>query len=111
MSFIAHFFFFTVFLLVTLFISNQLVAFVHTVSDEVTISITDDGFVPSHVTIHNGTTVVWENDGKKPHWPASANHPTHTVYPEHSQSDCLGSSFDACRGLEPGESFSFTFDK
>ena len=34
-------------------------------------------------------------------WPASAFHPTHEVYP----------GFDALKGINMGESYSFTFDK
>jgi plastocyanin len=87
------------------------IALAHEASDTVTISITDKGFVPNYVTIDSGSRVVWKNDGENPHWPASGVHPTHSAYPEHSSSDCAGSSFDACRGLAPGESYSFMFDQ
>ena len=45
--------------------------------------------------------MTWINRGAAPAWPASAFHPTHLLYP----------GFDALRGLNAGESYSFTFDK
>lgn len=79
------------------------------VSDAV-ITYTDAGFVPSSVTVKKGQTVRWMNNSGSKVWPASAVHPTHGVYPQKSASDCLGSSFDACKGLAQGESWDFTFD-
>jgi len=40
-------------------------------------------------------------------------HPTHTVYPGSDVKKCGSdeSIFDACKGLEQGESFSFTFNE
>lgn len=72
------------------------------------ISITDDGFIPEEIKVEKGTSIIFRNDGQKQHWPASNFHPTHTFYPE--QGGCIGSKFDACRGLEPGEEYSFRFD-
>src|SRR3989344_2395368 len=43
------------------------------------------------------------------YWPASASHPSHTVYP--TTGGCIGSTFDACKGLAQGESFDFTFNE
>ena len=57
--------------------------------------------------IKTGDTVKWINNDTAPHWPASAAHPTHTVYPE--LGGCIGSKFDACKGLANGEPFMFTF--
>ena len=75
------------------------------------IAYTSDGFSPANVTIKKGETVRFiNNDSRQETWPASAVHPTHAVYPQKSSTDCLGSSFDACRGLKPGESWDFTFD-
>jgi len=67
----------------------------------VVVQMTNDGFNPSEVTIKQGETVEFENVGTNDHWPASAIHPTHEVYPE----------FDPKAGVAPGESWSFTFDK
>jgi plastocyanin len=48
-------------------------------------------------------------------WPASAFHPTHTVYSGTSLSehcpDTAGTAFDACKGFLPGQSWSFKFTK
>lgn len=67
----------------------------------VTVSITDEGFEPSTVTIPVGTKVTFVNNGQALHWPASDPHPIHTGL----------SGFDARKGLATGESYSFTFTK
>ncbi len=77
---------------------------------DVLIAFTNKGFEPSTVTIRKGQTVRWVNTSDEDVWPASAVHPTHSLYPQKSPTDCLGSDFDACRGLKPGESWEFTFD-
>mgnify|MGYP003393963101 FL=1 len=71
--------------------------------------ITDEGFMPERITVEKGTTVTWINEGDRPHWPASNFHPVHSNYPE--LGGCLGSKFDACRGLQKGESFSFKLNQ
>ena len=73
----------------------------------ITVAITEEGFSPSKVVISKGDTVVWVNNGEKLHWPASNYHPTHNLYPE--TGGCLGSKFDACKGLSKEETYSFTF--
>ena len=73
-----------------------------------TVEITAAGFSPKTLTISAGETVTFANKDAAPHWPASAAHPTHAVYPE--TGGCIGSKFDACRGLNEGESFAFTFN-
>jgi|SRR3989344_318245 len=75
----------------------------------VTVIINDQGFFPDRVVVHQGTTIAWVNQGEHLHWPASNFHPTHTLYPE--PGGCIGSLFDACRGLQKGETFSFQLDK
>lgn len=79
------------------------------------IEITSAGFSPGTLTISKGTTVTWVNKDTEPHWPASAIHPTHTVYPGSSIEKCgtaeQGNIFDACRGLAEGERWSFTFNE
>ena len=74
-----------------------------------TIEITSDGFSPNPLIIGMGDRVTWINKDTVEHWPASAIHPTHEVYPE--SGGCIGSKFDACRGLKEGESWSFTFNE
>ena len=74
-----------------------------------TVYITVSGFVPEYQLVKVGDTVVWVNNDTAPHWPASAAHPTHTVYPE--PGGCIGSKFDACKGLATGEQWNFTFNE
>ena len=75
------------------------------------IEITSSGFSPDTLTINSGDNVIWTNKDtySSSHWPASANHPTHSVYPE--EGGCIGSNFDACNGLNYGENYSFTFNE
>lgn len=79
------------------------------VNNDNLIEITDSGFNPNTLTITAGQTVTWINNGVIPSWPASAVHPSHKVYPE--SGGCIGSKFDACRGLKQGESYSFAFNQ
>lgn len=61
----------------------------------------DNKFIPSEVKIKKGDIVIWVNKSDAITWPASGPHPTHSGY----------SSFDSLRGLNTGESYSFTFDR
>lgn len=70
--------------------------------------ITDNGFSPREIKIKKGDAVRWTNQSSALSWPASAIHPTHSIYPE--KGGCIDSSFDACRGLAKGESFTFVFN-
>lgn len=79
------------------------------VSEPVIVKITDAGFSPASVSVKKGQAVRWENNSSAGSWPASAVHPTHAVYPQKSSADCAGSSFDACRAVSAGESWTFTF--
>src|SRR3989344_6050840 len=77
------------------------------------ITITDDGYSPQQITVKQGDTVRWVNEGATLDWPASAQHPTHTTYPGSGIEKCGTSEaqniFDACHALENGDSYSFTF--
>lgn len=64
-----------------------------------TVEITAGGFAPANLKIKAGATVTFINRDSAPHWPASGVHPTHEI--------CRG--FDALKGLETGETYSFTF--
>ncbi len=71
--------------------------------------MTDGQFTPDVLVIKAGDTVSFlNNDSVHTHWPASAAHPMHTVYPE--PGGCIGSKFDACKELAYGERFNFTFN-
>lgn len=68
----------------------------------------DSGYSPKTITIKVGESITFKNQSSKSMWPASAMHPTHRVYP--TTGGCLGSTFDACRGVQSGDSWSFQFD-
>lgn len=80
----------------------------------VIITHADSGYSPQAVTIKKGAAVTFKNESANATWPASAMHPTHTVYPGSGLDKCgtgeQSTIFDACRGLATGESWSFKFD-
>src|SRR3989338_5586183 len=95
-------------------------------SKENVIEITSDGFIPNSVEINAGDKVTWISKIESESWPASAMHPTHTVYPwadYDSEGSFSGSkacvsegvakkgAFDSCSGLKKGESWSFIFEQ
>lgn len=65
------------------------------------VTLTDDGFQPSEITIHAGQTVTFRTTSGKPFWPASDPHPSHTNYPE----------FDPKDPIAPDAVWSFAFTK
>lgn len=65
------------------------------------VTYTDNGFSPATLTVKKGETVTFKNNSSRSFWPASAVHPTHTIYPE----------FDAKKAIPAGESYSFTFTR
>ncbi len=73
-----------------------------------TITYTASGFDPKSLIIQAGDTVVFKNNSGRDFWPASAIHPTHALYPE--KGGCIGSKFDACKGVSSGGSWSFIFN-
>jgi len=75
-------------------------ALAHEEKGSVIIHMDEKQFEPAKVTIETGETVIFENVGAKPHWPASNIHPTHDIYP----------AFDPKKGIEPGMAWSFTFN-
>lgn len=85
------------------------------VSSTPTVTYTNNGYSPSSVTINTGETVTFVNENSRDMWPATVIHPTHTVYPDSSIQKCgtseADSIFDACTGITPGNSWSFTFDE
>src|SRR3989344_8480187 len=78
------------------------------VESQKTISYTDTGYTPASLNIKTAETVVFKNESSNNMWPASASHPTHSDYP--TTGGCLGSTFDACKGVPPVGSWSFKFD-
>lgn len=66
-----------------------------------TVSYTNSGYTPGVITVKAGDTVKFVNNSSSNMWPASNNHPTHTIYPE----------FDAKTAIPLGGQWSFTFSK
>ncbi|MBI2618146.1 hypothetical protein HYW58_01715 [Candidatus Kaiserbacteria bacterium] len=77
----------------------------------VVVTYTDGGFSPTPVTVKRGGVVRFVNQSSGMMWVASAIHPTHSLYPEKTASDCLGSAFDQCRASGAGETWEFTFNE
>ncbi len=65
------------------------------------IQMNDKGASPTSIEITQGDTIVFENTGTSPIWPASDMHPTHQIFPE----------FDPKKAVSPAKSWSFRFDK
>ena len=63
------------------------------------VEITASGFSPANLNIKAGDTIVFTNRDSVKHWPASGVHPSHLL--------CTG--FDSLKGLNKGETYSFTF--
>ncbi|MEX2090761.1 MAG: hypothetical protein WD989_01350 [Candidatus Paceibacterota bacterium] len=68
---------------------------------EYVVELRDDGFFPENLKINGKETVRFINKSKNQFWPASDFHPVHTIYPE----------FDPKNPVEPGQSWSFRFEK
>lgn len=79
------------------------------------VSYTDSGFVPQTFIVKQGDTVIFVNQSSAPTWPASAMHPTHTVYPGSGIQKCGTSEkagiFDACKGISQGQEWPFQFNE
>lgn len=84
------------------FVLNQgLVSEEFSTGIEHAVTLTADGFVPEVIAIKKGDTVLFTTNTQREFWPASNQHPAHTVYPE----------FDPDRPLSSHETWSFTFSK
>lgn len=76
---------------------------------------TDSGYSPNRFNIKVGDTVIYKNESSEGMWTASAMHPSHIVYSGTSLSehcpDVENITFDACASTQPGDSWSFKFNK
>lgn len=76
---------------------------------------TNSGYSPNTLKVKVGETVTFINQSSQAMWPASDLHPTHRIYSGTSLQDhcpdTTGTAFDACTGIQPGKSWSFTFNK
>ena len=73
----------------------------YTATSSVSVVLTEKGFVPAYFRIKKGTTVVFSTTRGKDFWPASNEHPEHSIYPQ----------FDPKEPVMPSKTWSFTFDK
>ena len=64
-----------------------------------TVEMRGSGFIPPSLTIKQGDSVTFVSQGTTPVWPASGVHPTHLLCP----------GFDALKGIEPGQSYTYKF--
>ena len=84
-------------------------------TEKVIITYTDNGYVPSDITVTKGETVTFTNESSRGTWPATNIHPTHTLYPGSNRSDCEsaepGVMFDSCKVLDVNEEWSFQFNE
>jgi plastocyanin len=83
------------------------VASTSTASTGTMVTYTGSGFSPATVTIPQGGTVIFKNAASVGVWVASDPHPFHSGYP--TTGGCIGSTFDSCKSIAPGDSFKFTF--
>ncbi len=76
---------------------------------------TDQGYSPENLEVKVGATVVFQNNSSEAMWTASGVHPSHRDYSGTSLSEhCANpdnNAFDACGGTQPGQAWSFQFNK
>ena len=79
------------------------------------VTYTDAGYAPATLTVRKGVTVTFENKSSGPMWTASGVHPTHKLYPGSGIEKCgtpeAAGIFDACAGIQPGGSWTFTMNE
>ena len=74
----------------------------------------DSGFSPQELIIKAGEMVTFRNESSRKMWPATALHPSHTVYPGSNAQKCFDEQadkdllFDACSDREE---WSFVFNE
>lgn len=82
---------------------------------EYIVEIKLEGFVPKTLKIKKDDKVTWVNKIVTKSWVAGNFHPTHTVYPGSSIIKCGTAeekdTFDSCKELQNGESYSFVFNE
>lgn len=79
------------------------------------VEITSSGFNPKILNVKVRDSVTFVNKDSAEHWPASAMHPTHKVYPGSDIEKCNTAEerniFDSCRGIAQGREYKFTFNE
>lgn len=80
-----------------------------------TVRYTDNGYEPAQLTVAAGETVTFVNASSRAMWTASDVHPTHRNYDGTSLmqhcGDATATAFDECGSAQPGDTWSFTFQK
>ncbi len=82
-------------------VGSLLFIFFRPSSTTYSVMLTDEGYVPSALTIKAGDKIRFESERGEMHWPASNAHPSHLIYPE----------FDPLEPVAASSSWTFTFDK
>lgn len=72
---------------------------VHT--DTVIVTLCSDGYHPADLKVKKDVKVTFRTELPHAHWPASNNHPSHTLYPD----------FDPKQPIPQSEEWSFVFEK
>ena len=81
------------------------------------VTLTDNGFSPTSITIARGETIRFVNDSSRNMWVGADEHPTHTEYDgtstrEHCANGMnTGASFDQCTAVAKGAFWDYTFEK
>lgn len=79
------------------------------------VTYTNKGYSPSILYAKVGATIAFKNESSEAAWTASDIHPSHTRYGGTSLTDhcpdITKTAFDACAGIQPGNSWQFTFTK
>ncbi len=80
-----------------------------------TVEMSSSGFFPKTLEINVSTKVRFITIDSGSYWPASANHPSHTIYPGSGIDKCGSSEevniFDSCKKISSGEVYEFTFNE
>ena len=71
------------------------------------VTYTSAGFSEKLISISIGSTLEWRNASDHAIWIISTN----PRYPVKTASDCGTSSFDSCKKIAAGDSYTFTFDR
>lgn len=87
----------------------------HESSNGFIIHMNKDEFLPDRIVVKPGNRIIFENTSDTAIWPASNDHPNHTLYDgtsidEHCDKE-TSIAFDACTGIAPNESWSFAFER
>lgn len=102
-------------IVILLFLPTRIYAHESNTDNSVIIHMDETGFNPKDIKIKKNTEVIFENTSSQDRWPAGDDHPSHMLYDGTTLEEHCGEddhhSFDSCKPILPGESWSFQFDK